>query len=70
MDQHSGYVVTLNTEVREDDSQEIMRAIKLLKGVLSVDPLVADPTHFVTKRVIMSELRDKIARVLFDDILK
>jgi hypothetical protein len=40
---HSGYIVVLETDVREDDAQEIMAAIRMIKGVVAVQPVVSDP---------------------------
>lgn len=38
----TGLQVTLKQELREDDAQELIAAIKLLRGVVDVRPLVAD----------------------------
>ena len=35
---HSGYFVVLGDDIREDDAQEIISAIKMIKGVRSVVP--------------------------------
>ena len=42
-DRHSGYVVTLRTDVREDDGEAILTALRMVKGVLSVEPVVHAP---------------------------
>jgi hypothetical protein len=41
-DRHSGYIVTLTEDVREDDAETILIAIGMVRGVLSVEPVVAE----------------------------
>lgn len=42
-DRHAGYLVTLDGDVREDDSCEILTALNMIKGVISVTPVPASP---------------------------
>ena len=39
-DSHSGYLITLDHDIREDDAEAIMTAIRMIKSVLSVEPVV------------------------------
>jgi hypothetical protein len=39
-DRHSGYIVILDHDVRSDDTTYIMNAIAMIKGVLSVEPII------------------------------
>lgn len=41
-DRLSGYVVTLEADIREDDAKKITKALGMIKGVLSVEPVIAD----------------------------
>lgn len=41
-DEHAGYIVTLNTDIREDDAESILTALRMVRGVLSVEPVVAN----------------------------
>lgn len=41
-DRHAGYVVTLARDIREDDAEAVITAISMVKGVVSVKPVVAD----------------------------
>jgi hypothetical protein len=49
----SGFVVTLEQDMREDDAQEIVRAILLLKGVVNVDAIGSAPLdqHTIQRRL-------------------
>lgn len=40
---HAGYIVVLEADIRDDDSEEIMKAIRLLRGVVAVSPVETDP---------------------------
>jgi hypothetical protein len=48
-DRHAGYIVTLADDVREDDAQAIIAALGMVKGVLSVEPITADPRTFIAE---------------------
>ena len=51
-DRHAGYVVTLAEDVREDDAQPILEAIRMIKHVASVEPVVSDMMfHMAEERV-------------------
>lgn len=50
-DRHAGYIVTLENDMREDDAQATINALRMVKGVLSVDPIVANiETHMAQSR--------------------
>ncbi len=41
-DRHAGYIVVLAENIREDDAAEgILNAIRMIRGVLSVQPVLA-----------------------------
>ncbi len=39
-DRFKGFLVTLDEEIREDDAEQILTALKMVKGVFSVKPYV------------------------------
>jgi hypothetical protein len=41
-DRHSAYLITLDHDIREDDSAEIISAIRMIRFVTSVQPVTAD----------------------------
>lgn len=56
-DRHSGYIVTLAEDIREDDAEYILNALRMVKGVASVKPLVGGwEVH------VASERRDELWR--------
>ena len=65
-DRHAGYVVTLADDIREDDAEAILTALRMVRGVLSVAPVVADlPGHIAEMRV-RTELHGKLLDVCRD----
>ena len=40
-DRHAGYLVTLDTNIREDDAQAILAALRMVKHVVAVEPIIA-----------------------------
>lgn len=42
-DHYSGFLVILEKDIRDDDAQPIIDAIKQLRGVLKVVPQTSDP---------------------------
>lgn len=62
-DRHAGYVVTLDRDIRADEAACIMDALLMLKGVISVQPVVADvPLAIATERTRV-EMRDKLYEI-------
>lgn len=41
-DRHAGYVVTLAKDIREDDAEHIINAMRMIKGVADVSPIISD----------------------------
>jgi len=59
-DRHAGYVVTLAKDVREDDAEEILTALRMVKGVLSVEPIIADFKLHMAEERVRAEYRSKL----------
>jgi len=67
-DRLKGFVVTLETDVREDDAQEVISAIGLLKGVLRVDPVDAAGVHDQILRTrIRHEYYEALRKILINN---
>lgn len=66
-DRHKGYIVVLEDDLREDDGESTLNAIRQIRGVLSVEPVVADMTdHFARSRV-RHELTMEMLKVINPD---
>ena len=54
-DRHAGYIVVLAEDIRADDAEEsVLNALRMIKGVASVTPVIAD-----YDQVIARERRDE-----------
>jgi hypothetical protein len=65
-DRIKGLTVTLKANMRDDDAQPIIDAIKMLRGVLSVDAHVEDMDHYLAKSQLKSEYLPKLIEIFMD----
>lgn len=60
-DRHSGYIVTLSEDIREDDAEFIINALKMVKGVVEVKPVISDPSvNCVVEHRVKNAMRTKL----------
>jgi hypothetical protein len=57
---HAGYIVTLADDVREDDAEHIMTALRMISGVVSVKPVTADLKMVMAREQAHAEVREKV----------
>lgn len=66
-DRHSGYVVILTDDVREDDAEPTLNALRMVKGVLSVEPIIASLAgEIITEQRVRAAVRAKLTELLQD----
>jgi hypothetical protein len=58
-DRHAGYAVTLEANIREDDAQDTIAALKQIRGVLDVRPIVSDPMLTVAEARARRDMQEK-----------
>lgn len=63
-DRISGLTVTLGPDIKDEDAEPIIEAIKQLRGVISVKTHVADINHHLASTQIKRELLEKIWELL------
>lgn len=63
-DRIKGLTVTLEPNIRDDDAQPIIDAIRLIKGVIDVRPHVEDSDHHMAITVAKRDIYNAIASVL------
>lgn len=63
-DRIKGFTVALDKDIRIDDVEFIMNAIKMIKGVNNVEPLVVDSSDFIARSRYKREVQDKIFKML------
>lgn len=66
-DRFKGFVVTLAEDLRSDDAQPTLDAIRMIKGVVSVLPSVVTPDDLINRERVRVELGNKLFEVLRKD---
>lgn len=59
---HAGYVVTLTSDMREDDAEQIIAALRMVKGVAGVEPV----TGGIDIQIAVTRARTDIEKRLWD----
>ena len=59
-DRYAGFVVTLEENIREDAAEEILTALRMVKGVLSVEPVTDTFEVQMGKSRALSEFRSAL----------
>lgn len=67
-DRYAGFLVTLESDIREDDAEGILTALRMVRGVVSVEPVPTSPVelHIARQRVRL-ELEQRLLAVLRQD---
>lgn len=66
-DRYNAFTVVLENNIRSDDAQSLIEAIKHFRGVLAIQPHVADLDSYVAESRAKSELTQKLFDVLARD---
>ncbi len=65
-DRYNALTVVLDRNIREDDAEQLINAIRMLRGVLSVDPHVSDLNDHVAAMRVKRDLTEKLFNVMKD----
>ena len=57
-DRLKGFTITLEKDVRDDDADGIINALKMVKGVASVKPLTKNPVDDMARTRVFGEMRE------------
>jgi hypothetical protein len=63
-ERHAGYVVTLAEDTREDDAEHIINALRMIRGVLSVEPVHAGTDVSIATERAKAEMRAGLLSLL------
>lgn len=63
-DRYKGFTVALKADLRSDDAETVIKAIGMIKGVLSVDPILATSEDGIIEMRTKNELMDRIFNIL------
>jgi hypothetical protein len=59
-DRHTAYIVVLEHDIRDDDAEPVLTALRMVKGVASVEPVIADYPFAVARTRRDSAWRDAL----------
>lgn len=59
-DRLKGVFVTFDRDIREDDAEHILNAIRMVKHVVDVQPLVSDHVDEMARSRVDQEWREKL----------
>jgi cell division septation protein DedD len=59
-----GFTVTLSTDLREDDVQSILTAVRLIRGVAHVEPSLLTTEDHMNRMRIKNEIETKLFKAL------
>lgn len=63
-DRYNAFLVVLERDIRDDDAEPILNALKQIRGVLSVKPHVAEYSDSIAAERARQELRMKLWNAL------
>ncbi len=59
-DRLKGAVVVFDRDIREDDAEAILMALRMVKGVMAVTPSVSSAEDWMNQARVKGEIRDKL----------
>jgi len=65
-DRIKGLTVSLTHDIRDDDCESIINAIKMIKGVAAVELHVSNSNDWMARQHVKEEMRDKIFQLYKD----
>lgn len=66
-DTYAGYIVTLEEDLRSDDAQATLAALRQIKGVLDVSPVVQDVSGLIAESRAKHELFMHVIKHIYPD---
>lgn len=69
-DHYNGFFVILKHDTKDDEAQATINAIKQIRGVIDVQPHIADPDVAIAKAQLRAELFQELFEVLQAKLLK
>jgi hypothetical protein len=63
-DRYNAFIVILEKDIRDDDAEDTITALKQIKGVLKVVPNVADADEAIARARVKQEIVEKIWQAL------
>lgn len=65
-DRHAAYIVVLEDDIREPVDEYVLNALRMVKGVLSVEPVIASYEQHVARERRDGKWRDALRKLAAD----
>lgn len=59
-----GFTVVLGQDLTQEEAREVVKLLKLIKGVVEVTPVQTSMPHYVAKAQARTELQRELVKVL------
>jgi hypothetical protein len=66
----SGFLVSLEKDIREDDGEAVLNALRCIRGVIKVEPVAGGYNEAIAEERVRRELGQKLWNVLYPDSKK
>ena len=66
-DRVNGLFIALEKDIRTDEIGPLITAIKQLRGVLSVEKNIADPSAWIASERVRQELGEKLFAIIYPE---
>lgn len=63
-DRHAAYIVILSGDIREDDTEHTINALRMVKGVASVEPVLASYDQQIARTRADTEWVNRISEMV------
>ncbi len=63
-DRYSALIVILENNIRDDDAEALISAMKQLRGVLDVQPHIANPEEAIAETRVRADLLRRIIEMI------
>ena len=67
-DRVKGFTVTLAKDVRIDDIESTMQAIRMIKGIVDVQPCIVDSNDHINRMQVLHNIREKFIKFLDEEL--
>jgi hypothetical protein len=64
-DRYNAFIVILEKDIREDDAESTIEAIKRIKGVLDVKPQINDIGDDIAQSRVRAEIGEKLMEIVY-----
>jgi hypothetical protein len=67
-DRVKGFTVTLEKDIRIDDVEVIMQAIRMIRGIADVEPCISTGDDYINRKMVKHELREKFMKFYNEEL--